>query len=114
VLLEPGLSGLQPSPWEWIAVMAFYAAVHCVNAYLWETRHFAPLTHRDRRLALQNAPQIRSCANSYGSLNLAGYHARYTETFSLSERDARTLLQVDCRGVEAIVMQALGQPAPTW
>jgi hypothetical protein len=94
--------------------MAFYAAVHAVNAYLWETRRLDPATHRDRRLALQGAPQIRRCLGGYGSLSLAGYHARYTETYALTEQDARTLLDVEFRQVEATVLHALGQAAPAW
>ena len=113
-LLEPSLRTLRPAPWEWIAVMAFYAAAHCVNAYVRETRRIVPSSHAHRRRELQASLRISACRQSYASLNLAGYHARYTETYSLTEPEARTLLDVHYRRVDATVMRALGHPAPAW
>jgi hypothetical protein len=113
-LLAPEQAGLQPSPWEWVAVMAFYAAVHAVNAYLWEAQRYKPASHGDRRHALVSASSLRGCIRSYGYLNQAGFDARYDETYALSQLGARTLLDVEFRRVEAAVMQALGQAAPAW
>jgi hypothetical protein len=113
-LLDPTLSGLQPSPWEWVAVITFYAAVHAVNAYLWETRRYAPSTHGERSAEVRNNPSISACWVSYRTLSHAGYYARYDERYSLPEREARALLEVHLRRVEATVMQALGQPVPAW
>jgi hypothetical protein len=113
-LLDSAQAGLQPSPWEWVAAIAFYAAVHAVNAYLWETQRYKPASHGDRRSALQVALPLRACIRSYGFLNQAGFDARYDETYTLSELGARTLLDVEFRRVEATVMQALGHAAPAW
>jgi hypothetical protein len=113
-LLDPSQASLRPTPWEWVAVIAFYAAVHLVNAYLWETRGLVPSSHAHRRRELQAALRISACRQSYSALNLAGYQARYDETYSLTEQDARTLLEIHFRRVEATVMQALGQPVPVW
>ena len=113
-LLDPALSGLQLAPWEWVAVIAFYAAVHAVNAYLWETRRYEPSTHGDCSTQIQYDLRINRCRQSYSRLSFTGYHARYTETYSVTGQDARTLLEVHVRRVEATVMQALGQPAPAW
>jgi|SRR5581483_11949117 len=99
---------------EWVAVMAFYAAVHSVNAYLWETRRYIPRTHRDRRHAIENDPQISGCGASYGTLQDDGYQARYNEGYSLTEQGARDLLEINFRQVEATVMRAQGQPIPVW
>ena len=113
-LLDPSLAGLRPPPWEWVAVITFYAAVHAVNAYLWETRRYAPTTHGERSTEVRYNLPISACRNSYLALSRAGYDARYDEQFSLTEQQARTLLHVHFRRVEATVMQALGQPAPAW
>ena len=113
-LLDPALANLKPSPWKWVAVMAFYAAVHAVNAYLWEIRRYAPINHGDRGREVQYSLPISSCRASYQFLNRAGYRARYEEQFSLSERDARLLVERDFRMVEATVMRALEQPTPIW
>jgi hypothetical protein len=94
--------------------MVFYAAVHAVNAYLWETRRFAPRSHGERSTEVRYSLPISTCRANYQTLNRTGYDARYDEQFSLTEQKARELLVIDFRQVEATVMQALGQPAPVW
>lgn len=94
--------------------MVFYAAVHAVNAYLWEFRRHEPPNHGDRRISIRSTLPLRGCHRSYRSLEEAGFDARYNEKFSLTELGARELLEVDFRQVEATVMQALGQPTPVW
>ena len=113
-LLAPPLTGLQPAPWEWVAVIAFYAAVHSVHAYLWETARQVPRNHTQRHMRVQTDPRLAQARGGYGALSFAGGRARYDETYALTERGARTLLEVDFRRVEATVMQALGQPVPAW
>jgi hypothetical protein len=113
-LLSPAQPGLEPAPWEWVAVMLFYSAVHYVNAYLWEQYQVEPRNHDERTHGVQRDPAIGPCRFSYGALKDVGFHSRYTETFGLSEQDARFLLDVRLRAVEATVMQALGQPLPRW
>ena len=45
-LLGLAASGtLRPPPYEWIAVVAFYAALHYVNAYLWEIQQRETNSH---------------------------------------------------------------------
>ena len=95
-------------------MIAFHAAVHAVNAYLWEARRYAPGSHGDRWREIQYDPRINGCQQAYSNLNFAGFHARHNETFSIAQQDARALLEVHFRRVEATVMQALGQPAPVW
>jgi hypothetical protein len=94
--------------------MVFYAAVYAVNAYLWETRRYAPRSHAERSSEVRYNLPISACRVNYQTLNRSGYDARYDETFSRTEQKARELLEIDFRQVEATVMQALGQPAPVW
>ena len=95
-------------------MIAFYAAVHYVNAYLWESRRFAPTNHYQRRAEILADPSLLGCGLSYRALQDNGFYARYAETFSLSEQAACGLVEVDLRLVEATVLQALGQPVPVW
>jgi hypothetical protein len=95
-------------------VIAFYAAVHCIHAYLWETTRQTPHNHRERHLKVQNDPRLARGRGGYGALVYAGRRARYDTIFSLTEQEARLLVEVHYRRVEATVMQALGQPAPAW
>ncbi|MFN8634146.1 MAG: hypothetical protein U0893_09840 [Chloroflexota bacterium] len=107
-------SELEPEPWEWVAVVVFYAAVHYVNAYLWKRYHLAPRNHDERTHGVHHDPAIAHCSGSYDVLRDTGFYARYSDSFVLSEQGARDLLEVEFRAVEARVMQALGQPAPVW
>ncbi len=50
----------------------------------------------------------------YARLSTLGFQARYEPTFKLAEQDARDLVDVDLRAVEATVVTALNLPVPTW
>ena len=108
------MASLRPTPWEWVAVIAFYAAVHYVNAYLWETRRLKPANHGHRGAEIRADSRLVWCRAGYRALQDTGFRARYVETYTLEEQRARSLLNTDLRLVEATVMQALGQPAPIW
>lgn len=95
-------------------MILFYSAVHYVNAYLWERYHLTPRNHAERTYGVQRDPAISVCDRNYDTLKAVGFHARYDERYSLSEEDAGTLLDVDLRAVEAMVLKALGQPVPAW
>jgi hypothetical protein len=95
----------------WQSVVAFYAAVHYVNAYLWEIRRYSPPDHRSRNLLVDGDPLLRPCSGEYGRLLDAGYRARYVPEFRLSGQDARGLIDVDLELVRQTVRQALGWPS---
>jgi len=107
-LLAPAISGsLQPSPYEWIAVIAFYAAVHYVSAYLWE-KHSEEIEEHPRRAArVRTEGLLKRCSLQYGRLSNAGWNARYTRGFQLSRQDAGRLVNFDLANVESVVMAAL-------
>ena len=107
-------SELAPEPWEWVAVMLFYSAVHYVNAYLWERYHVKPANHAERTYGVHQDSAINACEDEYDRLRDQGFVARYDERAGVSENEARNLLQIDLRMVEATVMRALGQPVPAW
>jgi hypothetical protein len=103
-----------PTTVEWAAIAMFYSAVHYVNAYLWERYHKAPRDHGERTWGVHQDAGINACLSNYDLLKDVAYHARYTETYTLSEQDARALLEVDLRAVEFTILTALGRPIPTW
>ena len=109
-LLAPGQQSQAP---EWAAVIAFYAAVHLVNAYLWETFGREPVDHGERNLAVRTDPILGHCQREYRRLADNGYHARYTLGFRLSAADAQVLIHVQLARVEAIIRQALSPPGST-
>ncbi len=90
------------------------AAVHYVNAYLWERYHLAPANHDQRTHGVHHDTALSPCSFSYEVLKSRGFHARYSEGFTFAEPDARELLNNEFRAVEMTVMRALGQPVPAW
>lgn len=56
---------LAPEPWEWVAVIHFYAAVRYVNAYLWERYHVEPANHQQRTYGVHQDSAINACQGEY-------------------------------------------------
>ena len=107
-LLNPTVApGLATLPYEWVAVIAFYAAVHFVNAYLWERYRVAPRNHTERGNYVRHDPVLRRCANAYGRLLDTGYKARYLRRYRVAASWADQLVNVDLADVEAAVRAAL-------
>jgi len=113
-LLDPSLANMRPEPWEWVAVIAFYAAVHFVNAYLWEAVRVEPPSHNERQARLRRELPIRPSRRRYARLQELSLLARYDEAFVLPEQEARALVNDNLRYIEANVMAALNLPQPTW
>ena len=72
VLLGPDADRVRPRRVEWVGIVAFYAAVHHVNAYLWETRRFAPASHSDRSQAVVAESALRPIRDNYRVLRVFG------------------------------------------
>lgn len=107
-LLGLAASGtLQPPPYEWIAVIAFYSALHYVNAYCWEVQKRETSSHPQRAAWVRQDSYLRACTGEYQRLWDAGGSARYDRGFSVSATDANDLVHTDLRAVESIVMAAL-------
>ncbi len=59
---------LQPPPLEWAAVAAFYAAVHYVQALLWERWGLRPTDHPARRGYVVRTQPLRTVLGAYDIL----------------------------------------------
>ncbi len=66
---------------NWAAVAAFYAAMHAINAYLWETARLEPANHRDRRNIMDRWPALTPLRTSYFALLDYSVLARYSPGF---------------------------------
>lgn len=98
----------QPPPLDWAVVAAFYAAVHYVNAYLWETRRFDPGTHPNRSAAVRAEPALRPAAPAYLRLQDLGFQARYVADYQPDAQSIHDRIQSDLEAVRRVVRQALG------
>ena len=101
---------VQPVPSEWAAVIAFYAAVHFVNAYLFEQLRASPMSHGERNGYFWTDRRLATCRRPYRRLLDAAYQARYAVDFELSEQQARDLVEADLAAVETVVRNALSLP----
>lgn len=99
------------------AVIAFYATVHYVNAYLWERQRYEPRTHGERTQKVRDTPVLKRASFSYRRLRQVAYDMRYEPFAQPSLSVARNALR-DMRDVERVIRAALPPtepqtPAPT-
>jgi hypothetical protein len=107
-LIGPDAHGfISPPAYEWAVVAAFYAAVHYVNAYLWEKLRHEPRNHDERTRMVASVRDLRAVFPSYSRLQELAFRARYARTFSLSPADAASAVQMNLRGIEEAVLTAL-------
>ena len=107
LLTLPSPSSQQPSVDEWIAVIAFYAAVHDVKAYRWEQAHVEPGDHGERSRYVLTDIVPRQCRAAYGRLRDEGFKARSTRGYRLTRQRAQGLVNRNLADVEATVMAGL-------
>ncbi len=87
---------------DWVAVIAFYAAVHYMNAYIYEKQQHIVTPdsggHKDRSKRVKDASDLQGVASAYIRLSNLAYNVRYEPRYHLSDTVARTAL----RHMEAI------------
>src|SRR3954452_1428141 len=108
-LVNPAAHGIPPPlPLDWTVVAAFYAAVHCANAWFWERWQHDPGGHPARSNAVWLSTELRPAAVSYAVLQDLGWQARY-EPFYVPDPVAITdAVANDVEGVRRAAYQALG------
>jgi hypothetical protein len=99
-------SRLHPPAYDWTVVAAFYAAVHYVNAYLWELRRYEPPDHNARRRVMAGDRSLQAAIQSYASLRARAFQARYRQDYRPSRLHAE-LATRQLRRVERVVRSAL-------
>jgi hypothetical protein len=73
-----------PQAGRWAIVVAFYAVVHDVNAYLWERLRIEPRSHEERSRFVGTVADLRPFFAVYQRLLELGFQARYVPTFMAS------------------------------
>jgi hypothetical protein len=104
--------GLQPPPLDWAAIAAFYAAVHYVNAFLWERLSQASGDHRVRRNSVARVTPLNRVLHHYERLTDLGWNARYTATFQPPATDTQDAANARLDAIRNVVYQSLGLSAP--
>jgi len=98
----------EPTVREWIAVVAFYSAVHYINAYLWERQQIEPANHAERSRFVLFVRDLRPIQDVYRSLRDTAYVCRYSPQYRLTLDDVDVRLN-DLRAVQRLIESLLGQ-----
>ena len=103
---------VQPPAAEWACVVAFYAAVHYVNAYLWERWNHEPHDHAVRRGFLVREPRTHGILGAYDMLADLSWNARYQPAFRPRPALAHDAVHQRLEQVRVAIHAALGAPLP--
>jgi hypothetical protein len=110
-LCEPSHAlGLHPQPLEWAAIAAFYAAVHYVNAFVWERFGQSPGDHQARRGFVSRTAPLNQVLRPYDLLMDLGWQARYALIFRPSPQ-LRQAVYARLDDIRATIYQGLGVSA---
>lgn len=99
----------EPSVREWAVIAAFYAAVHFVNALLWERLGMEPSDHRERSDMVSRIAELQTIRAEYSHLRDAAYVLRYDPKRGIQEDRVRDRLN-DLAVIESAVVTALNRP----
>jgi hypothetical protein len=92
---------------RWTTASLFYAAVHYVNAYLWERTRLEPKNHEERGRLIHQWPHLSELHLQYDRLNDAGWRARYPPTARLQRGDVQFLLVTDLQEIKDSIRENL-------
>jgi hypothetical protein len=99
-----------PSGLAWSPVLAFYAGLHLVDAYL-ALRNIHPQNHGSRRAQLDRDPDLRAIRNDYRLLERRSREARY-DLIVFTPHEARALLDGELQRITVAIRSILDSTNP--
>lgn len=96
-----------PPSLNWTTVVAFYAAVHYVNAYRWDIVRVEPSSHSVRAKLINTRPTLDPLIPGHRRLQGYSINARYSPGFQMQSADVRRLINADLVTVAQVVDAAL-------
>lgn len=82
----------------------FSAAVHYVNAYVWEVRQIEPRNHDERLAMVALTSALKRADASYARLQQHGFSARYRLTYRPDRDIVGDLIETDLEAVRVAVL----------
>lgn len=79
---------------DWIVIIAFYQALHCVDAYLVSKEGKQPKSHMKRLEAIRQSAHLRPIYGNFEFMYNASMHARYHSWKNLYP-EVRVILDTD-------------------
>lgn len=104
---------ISPQPLRWVAVVAFYAAVHYLSAYFWEKQGIEVSSHRQRGRLMRSVEPLETIRTNYERLYFRSLEARYRPRATFSNADVQTLVERDLELIYEYVTDALGDEGGT-
>lgn len=92
---------------NWAGVAAFYAAVHYINAYLWEIARLEPAHHLDRETLIGNWPILSPASQPFRRLFTYSIDIRYAPQFQITRDDLRRMIGRDLARIAHTIEQQL-------
>ncbi len=93
---------------DWAAVIAFYAALHFMQAYLFEKENGRePTSHKDRRNCMGTVAGLMAAEDNYNDLYDLSLKVRYQSRYRINGTTAQEALD-NMDEVERIVRKGLG------
>jgi hypothetical protein len=93
---------------DWAAVIAFYAALHFVHAYLYEKEgQRDPTSHHERARSVENVRALQAAEIFYDDLYDISKKVRYNPQYRINSATAQEAID-DMNGVEQVVRRGLG------
>jgi hypothetical protein len=108
--LSHRLFALSQPPLRWVAVVAFYSAVHYIAAYLWETGPVEVFSHEERDREIDSDRYLQRIAGHYKRLFDISIRARYRPVAKLTGTDVQDFLTIDLIAIEHHVKSFLRGP----
>jgi uncharacterized protein (UPF0332 family) len=90
----------------WGAVLAFYSALHLVDAFL-ATKDVHPESHRDREAAISRVSELRAIYPDYRALQNRSNDVRY-RLKRLRSQEVRDLIDHELAAIESLIKRLLG------
>jgi hypothetical protein len=106
----PGAALVTPPPRDWALVVAFYAAVQYLGAYLWEKQRVEFRSHQTREQAMRTVGALRAAEVAYVRLRRLSESTRYLHRYRPTPVVVQDALDTDLEAVRRAVRTALGLP----
>jgi hypothetical protein len=67
-LMNEGIEFVTPPAYDWVLIIAFYAAVRYINAYDWERFGYDPADHQARNGFVNRVRELQPIASAFDAL----------------------------------------------
>ncbi len=108
VARELAFAPFKTPPSDWAAVIAFYAALHFMHAYLFERENGRePTSHKDRRNCMETVAGLMPAEDNYNDLYDLSVKVRYRSLYRINGATVQEALD-NMGEVERVVRKGLG------